>query len=160
MFSSLVIGYGNDLRGDDAVGPQIAILVANCQLPNLRSLAVQQLTPELAELIAQVDLVIFVDACPAIETIQLQSLQPLPSGTLDAHLGDPRSLLALAKILYSHVPESWWLWVPAQDFAFGASLSVLAQQSIPQALLEIQQLIFSRNRLPLSEEHQPCTKLI
>ena len=49
---TLVIGYGNELRGDDAVGPLVARTAESWQRPGLRALAVQQLTPELAEDIA------------------------------------------------------------------------------------------------------------
>jgi hypothetical protein len=61
----LVIGYGNTLRGDDGVGYQVAETVAEWQLPQVRSIAVHQLLPELAADIAEVDLVIFVDAVVA-----------------------------------------------------------------------------------------------
>jgi len=59
----LVIGYGNSLRSDDGAGCRVADIVASWDLPYVRSLTVHQLTPELAEPIAQSDLTIFVDAC-------------------------------------------------------------------------------------------------
>ncbi|MGF1587982.1 MAG: hydrogenase maturation protease [Pleurocapsa sp.] len=58
----LVIGYGNTLRSDDGAGQSAANQIAAWGLPNVRSLAVHQLTPELAEDIANADTVIFVDA--------------------------------------------------------------------------------------------------
>jgi hydrogenase maturation protease len=61
--SILVIGYGNSLRSDDEAGCRVADLVASWELPYVRSLTVHQLTPELAEPIAQSELTIFVDAC-------------------------------------------------------------------------------------------------
>ncbi len=60
--SSLVIGYGNTLRGDDGVGPLVAEQVEAWNLPAVRSRVTHQLTPELAAEIAEVDLVFFVDA--------------------------------------------------------------------------------------------------
>ena len=60
----LVIGYGNDLRCDDGIGQKVAKeLNLNSSFTNLKSLAVSQLTPELAETIVKADIVIFVDAC-------------------------------------------------------------------------------------------------
>jgi hydrogenase maturation protease len=59
----LIIGYGNSLRSDDAAGIKVAETIATWQLPHVRSLAVHQLTPELAAELAAVELVIFVDAC-------------------------------------------------------------------------------------------------
>ena len=43
----LVIGYGNELRGDDGLGPYIAARVEEQCLPHVRTLTVHQLTPEL-----------------------------------------------------------------------------------------------------------------
>lgn len=64
----LVIGYGNTLRGDDAVGPLVAEQVAIWNWPDVRSLPVHQLTPELAAEIAQVEAVFFIDAAIAQPT--------------------------------------------------------------------------------------------
>ena len=57
----LIIGYGNTLRGDDGVGYKIAEIIEQWNINNITSLAVHQLTPDLAENIAQADTVIFVD---------------------------------------------------------------------------------------------------
>ena len=59
---ALVIGYGNTLRTDDAVGPRAADVVRSWSLPGVTALAITQLTPELAELLSAVRLAIFVDA--------------------------------------------------------------------------------------------------
>lgn len=59
---TLVIGFGNTLRGDDGVGPLVAEQVDTWNLRNVRSLSVHQLTPELAADIAQVETVFFIDA--------------------------------------------------------------------------------------------------
>ena len=58
----LVIGYGNTLRSDDGVGPRVAMAVASREWPGFNAIAVQQLTPELAEPLAAAELAIFVDA--------------------------------------------------------------------------------------------------
>ena len=60
--NTLVIGYGNTLCSDDGVGPVIAQQIARRNLPQVQSLAVHQLTPELASEISKVDVVYFVDA--------------------------------------------------------------------------------------------------
>src|SRR5690242_2835552 len=61
-WSFVVIGYGNDIRGDDAAGPLAARAVAAWGAPGVRALAAHQLTPELAEALAAAELAIFVDA--------------------------------------------------------------------------------------------------
>jgi hydrogenase maturation protease len=62
MPGTLIIGYGNPLRGDDGLGWQVAGELAKCVDALISAVAVQQLTPELAEPVSDADLVIFVDA--------------------------------------------------------------------------------------------------
>ena len=45
----LVIGYGNTLRGDDGVGPRVAEAIEKLNLPGVRTLVCQQLSPEHAD---------------------------------------------------------------------------------------------------------------
>ncbi|RMF22322.1 MAG: hydrogenase maturation protease [Cyanobacteria bacterium J083] len=143
MCKSLVIGYGNSLRNDDAIGSQVAEIVATWGLAGVRSLALPQLTPELATDLAQVDLAIFVDACPILMTnkVKLISLQPLDYQEIQSHFSQPSTLLALTQTLYKKCPKAWWLIVPGVNFALGDSLSSVAQQGITQALIEIKNLL-------------------
>src|SRR5262245_7163428 len=107
---TLVIGYGNELRGDDAAGPQIASAVAEWELPEVRALAVHQLTPELAEALALADHAIFVDAArtdTAEAHVALRPIAPLNRPHLVGHAGDPRALLALANAVYGRYPRAW-----------------------------------------------------
>jgi hydrogenase maturation protease len=116
----LVIGYGNTLRRDDGVGPKVAEAVAALALPGLSTLAVAQLTPELAEPIAQARCVVFVDAAmDAPREVQLRQLEPAASSQVMAHAAHPRTMLALARDVFGHAPEAWWLTVPAVDLGFG-----------------------------------------
>ena len=64
----VVIGYGNELRGDDAIGPAVAEQVAAWGRPDIRAIATRQLLPELAEDLARASLAIFVDARPLVDT--------------------------------------------------------------------------------------------
>jgi hydrogenase maturation protease len=141
--TSLVIGYGNTLRGDDAIGPCVAGAVATWQLPGVRALAVHQLTPELAEALATAGLAIFVDACPASEgeEVGLRSLEPADSPYLLGHVSDPRYLLGLARALYGWSPPAWWILVPGASFEFGDSLSVLATRGVEAAVRQIAHLV-------------------
>src|ERR1017187_9377874 len=58
----LVVGYGNSLRRDDGVGLRVAEAIEALQLPGVRTLTCQLLTPEYADPMARVRRVIFVDA--------------------------------------------------------------------------------------------------
>src|ERR1035441_6445297 len=58
----LVIGYGNTLRGDDGVGPRVAEAIEKLNLPGVRTLVCQQLSPEYADPVSRARTVVFVDA--------------------------------------------------------------------------------------------------
>lgn len=131
----LVIGYGNTLRGDDGVGVRVAEAVEALRLPGVRTFTCQQLSPEHAELIAQTERVIFVDAAvDAPREVQLRPLAPSESSQLLAHAADPRTLLALARDVFGHVPRAWWLTIPAAELEFSETLSPRARAGLQRAL--------------------------
>ena len=149
----VVIGYGNSLRRDDAIGPRIAEEVARWGVPNVRSLSLHQLTPELAETLSTAEMVIFVDAChtKVSQEVKVFPIQPprpetarLAPPTLD-HTGDPIILLALTRAVYGRVPRAWWMQVPAVDFDMGEQLSAIAQQGMADALEAMDRLIRSHS---------------
>ncbi|NER28456.1 MAG: hydrogenase maturation protease [Symploca sp. SIO1C4] len=141
----LVIGYGNDLRSDDGVGQRVANAVATWGMPQVRSLAVVQLTPELAESLNSCKFVVFVDAYGASEKIcavQVHPLKPLDTGNfLLGHTSEPRSLLALTQALYNYYPRAWLVTIPAVNFELGETISAIAQQGLATALTQISILI-------------------
>ncbi len=146
-----VIGYGNDLRRDDGVGQQIAETVAHWGVPNVRSLSVYQLTPELTETLLDCDTVIFVDAyvAKAGDSVCVTALEPADLSHAIAHKLDPRSLLGLLQRLYGHTLKAWLIAVPAIDFEYGTTLSDVAERGMADALEEIDYLIRTHSQQPL-----------
>lgn len=137
----LVIGYGNTLRGDDGVGPRVAEAIGRLQLPGVRALICPLLTPELADPISRAGKVIFVDAAvDAPQEVQWRRLEPKASSQLMAHAADPRTMLALARDVFGHVPEAWWLTIPAVELGFSEELTPAAQQGLAEAVQKIQAL--------------------
>ena len=140
----LVIGYGNTLRRDDGVGPKVAEAVAALNLPGVQAIAVAQLTPELAEPISQVHVVIFVDAAvDAPREVQLRELTPSEANQLSAHSVAPRTVLALARDVFGYSPKAWWLTIPAEDLGYGEEMSESAKAGFQIALKHIQVLTSS-----------------
>lgn len=137
---SIVIGYGNPLRGDDGVGPLVATALGRRVLPRLRTLALQQLTPELAPELAAVDRAIFVDACAGLSGPRWLALSPAESA-LAAHLSDPAVLLALTGALYGRAPAAWLLALPARCFTLGAPLSPIARRGVVLALRRLRRFL-------------------
>lgn len=148
---ALVIGYGNELRGDDAAGPRVAREVERWGLPHVRALALHQLTPELAPLLAgpEVGAAIFIDAYAARSRaaevpIRVQRIAPHAERQLGGHSGDPRALLALAELLYGRAPPAWWVKIPAYEFDHGTSTSRLTQRGMRAAQRRIFALVGAR----------------
>jgi hydrogenase maturation protease len=138
-----VIGYGNTLRADDGAGPRVAARVSAWGRSGLTAMAVHQLTPELAEPLAEAGLAIFVDARLADEgaEVKIVALEPSGSGEMNGHTSDPQSLLALAQAIYGHHPRAWLVTVPAADVTLGERLSLGAEDHVEDALAGIAALI-------------------
>lgn len=136
---TLVIGYGNRLRGDDAAGPIVAEQVAAWNRPGVEAIAVQQLTPELAPRVAAVSCVVFVDASvvgrstpPGLAFVPLDG-QPLTE-TL-GHALRPAELIGLTSTAFGTAPPAWLLTIPGECFDHGAPLSPGVEAGVREALL-------------------------
>ena len=141
----LIIGYGNTLRGDDGVGPRVAEAVGALGLPGVRTLVCQQLSPEHAAPISLARTVIFVDAAvDAPPEVRLRRLEPSDTSQLMAHAADPRTMLALARDVFGHVPQAWWLTIPAVNMEFSETLSPEAEYGCDEAVKRIQALCHSQ----------------
>jgi hydrogenase maturation protease len=161
-WSVVVIGYGNELRGDDAIGVIVAQQVAAWDLPGVRSIATRQLTPELAEQLSGAGMAIFVDARP-IEgsqggatgeaTAEWQPLAPCAGTPVLGHASDPQALLALALTLYGYAPPAWLLAVPALSFELGAPISPIGWRGIEAATRAIgDRLLHSLSLIALQQD--------
>ncbi|MGB3613323.1 MAG: hydrogenase maturation protease [Elainellaceae cyanobacterium] len=141
--SLLIIGYGNELRGDDAVGPRVARAVDELQLTSVRILALHQLAPELAADLSEVDIVIFIDACCDKITVQLDQIDVSSRAlrAVETHSCSPVTLLSLVGILYGKHPQTWLLQIPATSFDIGDPLSGAAYDGCRRALEILEQFI-------------------
>src|ERR1039458_5415462 len=136
----LVIGYGNTLRGDDGVGPRVAEAIEKLNLPGVRTLICQQLSPEYADPVSRAHTVVFVDAAVDVpREVQLRRLEPGESSQLMAHAADPRTMLALARDVFGHAPQAWWLTIPAVNLDFCEELSPETQRGFEDAVEKIQE---------------------
>jgi hydrogenase maturation protease len=134
----LVLGYGNTLRSDDGVGPRVADAVAALALPGVCALVCPLLTPELADPVSQARVVIFVDAAvDAPREVQMRKLAPAGTSQIMAHAASPATLLALARDVFGHTPEAWWLTIPVEDLGIGEELSPLAQRGFEIAVQKV-----------------------
>lgn len=108
MPRALLIGYGNTLRGDDALGP-MAVERLRALMPQAEFISCHQLGPELAERLAAFDCAIFIDAACDGEpgTVQAMRLSPTGGETSSiTHHVHPGALLELAHTLYGSAPRA------------------------------------------------------
>jgi hydrogenase maturation protease len=140
----LVIGYGNTLRNDDAVGPLVVEEIERLHLPGVTTLVCPLLTPELAEPVSQADQVVFVDASiePARD-VQLRELAAAGSSRILAHSANPQTVLALARDLFGHAPQTWCLSIPVENLELGEELTALARAGMRSAVETIIRLVTS-----------------
>jgi len=141
----LVIGYGNTLRCDDGVGPKVAEAVEALALPGVCVLVCPLLTPELADPISRARVVLFVDAAvDAPREVQRRPLAPAETSQIMAHAASPATLLALARDVFGHAPEAWWLTIPVTDLGIGEEFSPLARKGFELAVEEVKKCAASR----------------
>ena len=141
----LIIGYGNQLRGDDGAGSLLAEQLQQ-QLPaeRARVLPVHQLTPELALEIAApaIDRVLFLDACRGQwEPLILTPLNPASASGSCGHQLSPELLLQIAAKLYGQAPPAYLMTLAASNLELGDPLSPATTAALPFALRQIQGLI-------------------
>ena len=137
----LVIGYGNELRGDDAVGPIIARKVEALCLPGVRVITSQQLAPELADDIAQANRVVFVDAAVDVAEVTFREVTAGPDTNIVAHCNSPSVMLALAQAIFGGSPRAWAVTIPVQSLGFTDHVSSSARHAADVAVEQIRALV-------------------
>ena len=136
MARTVIIGYGNPLRGDDGLGWHAAErLRDDLAGPDVEVIACQQLTPELAEIISRAERAVFIDACHGAYPGTI-SCQPVKIAAAQArsfsHDLDPAALLAGAQVLYGAAPtECVVMSISGASFAHGQALSPVVAAALP-----------------------------
>ncbi len=147
---TLILGYGNTLRKDDGLGIYAAQVLSSLSLPaDVEICTTQQLSPELAPLLAQVDLAVFIDAAlnyngEKAGTVKTRPLLPRVSqpGSITHHF-DPETLLAMAGTLYGHTPRAAIFSVTAASFDLEEGLSPEAAAAVPALIENIKTFLYS-----------------
>ena len=135
---TLIIGYGNALRGDDGAGYIAAeLLRERVQGPSVEVLSPQQLTPELMEPISRARQVMFIDASVVGKSGGFHSIQlrPAPACSHFTHQVTPETLLAGAQSLYGCTPKATLYTIPGRSFDIGQELTPSVRRAV-EALVE------------------------
>src|SRR5215831_5031144 len=141
----LIIGYGNPLRADDGVGWQAAHRLAGLRQDQfVETLALHQLTPELAEPIGRADLVIFIDASHGGSPGSWKC-ERLVAGTTAgnslAHHFTLTSLLTYAQAIFQATPFALVISVAGASFAYHEQLTPSVEKAFPQVIEQVREQI-------------------
>ena len=154
MSDTLILGYGNVDRMDDGVAWHVlAALAAAWGRPAPATLEdplalsngpadcqfVLQLTPELAEQLAQYRRVCFVDAHTGdlVQATRLAPVTPAFTNSPFTHHLTPATCLALAQALYGRAPEAVLASVRGEAFGFAQALSPAVARRVPALVGQI-----------------------
>ena len=138
----LVIGYGNPGRQDDGIGPMLAQRLEKAGLAGVSVDADYQLNIEDAAVMAEHDIVLFVDASiEAPDPCSLKRVRPSQEIAFTSHSVSAESVLAICEDHFGAAPEAWILAVRGYEFEMLEGLTPQAQNNSEEAFGFIQKLI-------------------
>ena len=169
MPRTLIIGFGSIDRADDGVAYHVINALRRRlgqtmldedetgleELGNqIDSVFLVQLAPELMDILAGYDQVVFVDAHVLANVDDLHCTPIFPEyapATLTHHMG-PAMILALVKALYHREPAGYIVSIRGYDFDFHRNLSADTKAHIEPAVDYIlQSLIYGQEKLDPSD---------
>lgn len=159
----LLIGYGNVSRRDDGVAVHVLqrlrarlgldpdellaaedILSEDAHSARLSMVCLHQLAPELAEVLAEYDVAVFIDAHVGgldWAPVHWQEVKPAYEAGVNGHHLKPGVVLALCETLYERAPRGYTLSVLGYDFDFGEELSAPTSALADQAVERLMALV-------------------
>ncbi len=166
--SVLLVGYGNPSRRDDGVAEHILRRLLGklglddasleeeivAQAEGLGMVCLHQLAPELAETVAEYDVVVFIDAHVEgvpWDDLSLQRVEPVVEPGMLGHHLKAGVILALCETLYDSRPEAYLLSVLGHDFDFGDKLSAETSRLADEAVERLIGLL-EANAMATNEE--------
>jgi hydrogenase maturation protease len=138
----LVLGYGNQSRADDGVGPAVLAGLEGQHL-GVDLVTCHQLEVDHAEAIGAYDLVIFVDAAIPEAPVRINRCMVKPDlrSHAVAHYLAPSDVLALSKSLYDKEPTALLFSIRGQNFGFSTQLSPDVAAACAETVAQISALI-------------------
>jgi hydrogenase maturation protease len=142
----VVIGFGSPIRGDDALGPLVADQLADTWVhAPVTVLSRHILTAELATMLHDASLVVFIDASvdgPPGEIVTRELVADVAGALGLAHAVDPRGLLAWTQALYGRAPRAMLVSTRGATFNYAHyALSDAVQAALPPLIETVRRLI-------------------
>ncbi len=144
MKRALIIGFGSEIRGDDAFGPQIAYQLEDLVHPAIQVETCQGLTPDIALTMSEMDLVIFIDCAVGHEpgVINHKEIHTSDDKSLSmVHFLSPESLMTWCGSLYGKLPEAHVFTVTGKCYEISDNLTEPVQQAVPRVIEQVLNLL-------------------
>ena len=133
---TLIIGIGNNTRQDDGLGWCFIEALENGGFHEDHLLCKYQMMVEDAELIAEFDTVIFVDASKIeVENgAEIYEIKPSEQVNFSTHEVPPNQILNLCKTYYNKTPKAYMMAIQGYEWDFKIELTNQAQKNLNKAL--------------------------
>ncbi|WP_333823181.1 hydrogenase maturation protease [Pinisolibacter sp.] len=131
----VVLGWGNDARGDDGLGPLLLGRIAALDLPHVTVVEDFQLQIEHAMDLEAADLALFLDASVAAPApFAFTETGPRDDASHSTHALSPEAVLAVfARVLGRDPPPAFVLAMRGEAFELGSGLGAAAAEGLDAA---------------------------
>jgi len=140
----LVLGIGNNCRGDDGLGWKFVELIETMGLDFIHCELRYQLQVEDAALISEYEVVYFVDA--SYETLMdgftVRPCETFNQEQFSTHAQSPEAILGLANNLYRKCPKAYILAIEGESWELETNLSETAKKNLVEAVSFFAELFF------------------
>lgn len=147
MKKTLIYGYGNPGRQDDALGVMLAERTEewlhNAGIAGVETDSNYQLNIEDAERISHFDRVIFADASKEehIEQFEITHLEPSAKVEFTMHAVSPAFIMHLCQSIYGRTPEAWLVHIRGYEWELSEGLTQKANANLEASLQSVQAMI-------------------
>ncbi|MCS7244007.1 MAG: hydrogenase maturation protease [Candidatus Calescibacterium sp.] len=123
----IVVGIGNDLRGDDAIGPEFVRRIKGVDklVSNFPDLSI-------AEKIKDYDIVFFVDASIDVDKFELVQIN-IPKLSTFSHNLSIENIFHISKLMYNKSLRGYILKIGGYNFGYTHGLSKCAEENVELA---------------------------
>ena len=135
--TNLIIGVGNESRGDDGLGWAFLKALEKGKYPNWQFVVRYQLNVEDADLIKEADTVVFVDSYNGKldKGFLLEECHARVDFEYTTHALNPCAVLALCNNLYAQKPMTFVMKIQGYEWGLGKGLSKRAKENLDKALV-------------------------
>lgn len=143
---TLIIGIGNNTRQDDGLGWCFIETLEKNGFNEDHLMCKYQMMVEDAEVIAEFDTVIFVDAskAPVENGFEIYEIEASEQVNFSTHQVPPNQILNLCKTYYNKTPKAYMIAIQGYEWDFKIELSEQAQINLNNSLIYFEQYFSSK----------------